>query len=105
MSELAEGQTVEVRGSAARPYQLKHLNGVYSCSCPAWRDQSRPIDVRTCKHLRQYRGEAAEAARIGGLLPATTVAPAKSTSPQIASSFAGRSNWASPTLTSRRARV
>ncbi len=44
---------------------LKNLAGVYSCSCPAWRNQSLSIDRRTCKHLRQLRGSAAEAARIG----------------------------------------
>jgi DNA ligase-1 len=65
MPDLADGQTVEIQGSAAKPYLLKNVGGVYSCSCPAWRNQSLPIDKRTCKHLRQYRGEAAEQQRIG----------------------------------------
>jgi DNA ligase-1 len=56
---------VEVKGSARKPYQLKNTGGVYSCTCPAWRNQSVPIERRTCKHLIKVRGHAAEQARIG----------------------------------------
>src|SRR5436305_12152094 len=59
-----------MQGSGARPYVLKNTGGVYSCTCPAWRNQSIGIERRTCKHLRKYRGEQAEAERIGGALPA-----------------------------------
>ena len=76
MPDLLDGQTAEVWGSGAKPYQLKNVGGVYSCSCPAWRNQSLAIDQRTCKHLRQYRGEAVEMARIGQTLT-TTPAPTK----------------------------
>jgi DNA ligase-1 len=69
MPDLADGQSVEIQGSARLPYVLKNIGGVYSCSCPAWRNQSVPIERRTCKHLRQFRGEAAEQARIGQNLP------------------------------------
>lgn len=58
-----------MQGSGAKPYVLKNTGGVYSCSCPAWRNQSNAIEQRTCKHLRKLRGEAAETARIGGALP------------------------------------
>ena len=58
-----------MQGSGAKPYLLKNLGGVYSCSCPAWRNQSIAIEKRTCKHLRKLRGDAAEAARVGGALP------------------------------------
>jgi len=67
MPELLEGASVEIQGSATRPYVLKNVGGVYSCSCPAWRNQSLAIERRTCKHLRQYRGEAAEQQRLGTL--------------------------------------
>ena len=40
MPDLLDGQTAEVWGSGAKPYQLKNVGGVYSCSCPAWRNQS-----------------------------------------------------------------
>ena len=43
MLDLLDGQSVEVQGSARRPYVLKNVGGVLSCSCPAWRFQSLPI--------------------------------------------------------------
>lgn len=65
MPDLADGKSVEIQGSAAKPYVLKNVGGVYSCSCPAWRNQSLPIDRRSCKHIRQYRGDVAERDRLG----------------------------------------
>src|SRR5215472_17661654 len=70
MPDLADGESVEMKGSGAKPYVLKNVGGVYSCSCPAWRNQSIAIERRTCKHLRKFRGDAAEEARVGGALPA-----------------------------------
>ena len=73
MPDLKDGETAEVKGSARLPYILKNVGGVYSCSCPAWRNQSLSIERRTCKHLRQYRGEAAEQERLGSRpAPAST---------------------------------
>jgi DNA ligase-1 len=65
MPQLIEGKTEYVQGSGKKPYELKNVGGVYSCSCPAWRNQSVPIDKRTCKHLRSFCGSASEDARIG----------------------------------------
>jgi DNA ligase-1 len=76
MPDLADGETFEMKGSGAKPYQLKNVGGVYSCTCPAWRNQSVPIERRTCKHLRKLRGDAAEEARIGGALPQKPVTAA-----------------------------
>jgi DNA ligase len=73
MPDLADGESIEMKGSGAKPYVLKNVGGVYSCSCPAWRNQSAGIERRTCKHLRKLRGDAAEEARIGGALPAKPV--------------------------------
>src|SRR5579863_836721 len=70
MPDLQDGESTEMQGSGAKPYVLKNTGGVYSCSCPAWRNQSIAIERRTCKHLRKLRGDAAEEARIGGALPA-----------------------------------
>src|SRR5881394_3940487 len=67
--DLRDGQTTEMQGSGAKPYVLKNTGGVYSCSCPAWRNQSIAIERRTCKHLRTSRGDAAEETRVGGALP------------------------------------
>src|SRR5687767_1175626 len=69
MPDLQDGESVEMKGSGAKPYVLKNTGGVYSCTCPAWRNQSTPIERRTCKHLRRLRGDAAEEARLGGALP------------------------------------
>src|SRR5438045_192194 len=69
MPDLADGQSTTMQGSGAKPYELKNTGGVYSCSCPAWRNQSVAIERRSCKHLRKARGDAAEEERIGGALP------------------------------------
>src|SRR5258708_6285929 len=69
MADLQDGETTEMQGSGARPYVLKNTGGVYSCSCPAWRNQWNAIEKRTCKHLRKLRGDAGEEARLGGALP------------------------------------
>src|SRR3954463_11084825 len=69
MSDLRDGESVEVKGSGSKPYVLKNVGGVYSCSCPAWRNQSLAIEKRSCKHLSKLRGAAAEEARVGGALP------------------------------------
>lgn len=61
-----EGEVKYVQGSGAKPYELKNTAGVLSCSCPAWRNQSAPVDRRTCKHLKRLLGEAAELARVAG---------------------------------------
>lgn len=69
MPDLQDGETVEVKGSAAKPYVIKNVGGVYSCSCPAWRNQSLAIEQRTCKHIRKLRGDEAEKQRVGNALP------------------------------------
>src|SRR5688500_1134890 len=76
--DLGDGESVEMKGSGTQPYVLKNVGGVYSCTCPAWRNQSTAIERRTCKHLRKLRGEAAEEARLGGALPQR---PVKSADP------------------------
>ena len=70
MPDLADGESVEMQGSGRTPYVLKNTGGVYSCTCPAWRNQSLAIEKRTCKHLRKLRGDAAETERVGNALPA-----------------------------------
>src|SRR6266446_4717499 len=74
MADLNDGESTEMQGSGSRPYVLKNVGGVYSCSCPAWRNQSLPIERRTCKHLRKMRGDEAETARVGSDLPARPAA-------------------------------
>ena len=52
------------------PYILKNVGGVYSCTCPAWRNQSLAHRTPHLKHLRAYRGEQAERERLGSATPA-----------------------------------
>ncbi|MDP1825974.1 MAG: DNA ligase [Archangium sp.] len=63
-ADLADGESTEVKGSGSSIYTLKNTGGVYSCSCPAWRNQSAGV-IRTCKHLRALRGDEAEIKRLG----------------------------------------
>jgi DNA ligase-1 len=69
MIDLKDGESTEMKGSGKKPYTLKNVGGVYSCSCPAWRNQSVPIDLRTCKHIIKLRGEQAERSRLGDAFP------------------------------------
>ena len=63
--DLADGETAQVKGSGSSVYTLKNNGGVYSCTCPAWMHQGLGIERRTCKHLRAFRGDEAETARLG----------------------------------------
>jgi len=65
MGDLADGESAQVKGSGSSVYTLKNSGGVFSCTCPAWQHQSLGIERRTCKHLRAFRGDDAEKARIG----------------------------------------
>lgn len=81
MPDLKDGESTTMQGSARKPYVLKNVGGVYSCSCPAWRNQSLPIDKRTCKHLRRLRGDEAEQHRVGPLKPSTATTKSKQPKP------------------------
>lgn len=59
-----KGETTWIQGSGKHPYKLENQDGVYSCSCPAWRNQKDAIDKRTCKHLKTLLGEEAELIRV-----------------------------------------
>lgn len=65
MPDLADGETTRVQGSGSNQYTLKNVGGAYSCSCPAWANQSISSERRTCKHIRAFRGDEAEQARLG----------------------------------------
>ena len=69
MSDIKVGQVVEAQGSSAKPYIMTHTGDVYACTCPAWRNQSLPIEKRTCKHLVQYLGVEREKNRLGDAFP------------------------------------
>ena len=88
MAQLIDGgPSAFIQGSGAKPYELKNIGGVFSCSCPAWKNQSVVINRRTCKHLKGYLGAASEAARTGG-----SPAPAARPAPARASTTASQGN-------------
>ena len=89
MPDLRDGESTEMQGSGSKPYVLKNTGGVYSCSCPAWRNQSLAIEKRSCKHLLKLRGAAAEEARVGGAAPVRSQ-PATDTGEEKAPSVLGR---------------
>ncbi len=92
MTDLADGATFEMQGSGAKPYVLKNIGGVYSCSCPAWRNQSAPPERRSCKHLKKLRGDAVEQARVGSAT--ASVAAPKAARAAVSSASAGTSSEA-----------
>jgi DNA ligase-1 len=68
MQEPGVGESVEMKGSGAKPYIIKnHGAGGWSCSCPAWRNQSMDPALRTCKHIRKLRGDEAEQLRLASV--------------------------------------
>ncbi|MCA9110355.1 MAG: DNA ligase [Planctomycetaceae bacterium] len=83
MPDLKDGESIEMQGSGKKPYVIKNVGGVYSCSCPAWRNQSLAIEQRTCKHIRKLRGDEAEQARVGNALPAKREAKSKTEGPPL----------------------
>ena len=79
---LADGESREVPGSGAKTYTLRNVAGVYSCTCPSWQHLGVAIEKRSCKHLRAFRGDSLEDARIGTVTPrdrAATPGPAATT--------------------------
>src|SRR5260370_24914706 len=83
MPDLADGESTHMQGSGSKPYELKNTGGVYSCSCPAWRNQSVAIEKRTCKHLRKLRGDAAEEARVGAAAPPSKAVSEEKAAPPL----------------------
>jgi DNA ligase-1 len=76
---LDDGEKVTVQGSSSE-YELHRQGSVYSCSCPAWRNQGAQIGFRTCKHLRAYLGDEHETRRIGSPASAPTSRSSSSSS-------------------------
>ncbi|KAG6961107.1 hypothetical protein JG688_00009275 [Phytophthora aleatoria] len=63
---LVDGTFHDVKSTSGSTYIVKRLGMVYSCSCPAWRNQRHPPNSRTCKHLKQLLGEEFEIVRARG---------------------------------------
>jgi DNA ligase-1 len=103
MPDLADGESTEVQGSGSSRYKLRNVGGVYSCSCPAWRNQSIRIEKRTCKHLKAFRGEDVEMARLAGSLVTASTSSTSST-PRATSASTGGTTAASTSSTTASAK-
>lgn len=66
MPDLKPGESIEVPGSKGRTYVIKNDDGDYTCTCAAWKHAhlKGPTGKRSCKHLRELRGEREEEERI-----------------------------------------
>jgi DNA ligase-1 len=92
MIQWNDGETRNVPG---RPYIVKYIGGIYSCSCIAWKCQSLKIDQRSCKHLRSFgitQGVAGAA-----------IAAAPAVAPIAASASAGQPSATTGTIEARAA--
>ncbi|EGZ22034.1 hypothetical protein PHYSODRAFT_313931 [Phytophthora sojae] len=63
---LVDGAFHDVKSASGSMYIVKRLGRVYSCSCPAWRNQRHPPTSRTCKHLKELLGVEYETVRARG---------------------------------------
>jgi len=79
MRHLNVGEVAYIQGSGKKPYEIKNVGGVISCSCPAWRNQSASIDMRTCKHIKANFSNGAQASTQSGSVVAAMVAAAGGT--------------------------
>lgn len=52
-ADLHRHESVEMKGSGAKPYVAKSVGGVCSSTGPARRNQSVAIERRTCEHLQK----------------------------------------------------
>ncbi|EEY55022.1 uncharacterized protein PITG_08606 [Phytophthora infestans T30-4] len=90
---LVDGTFHDVKSASGSTYIVKRIGMVYSCSCPAWRNQRHPPTSRTCKHLKQLLGEEFETMRARGSATAprgtasagggSSRAVAKTTAPKV----------------------
>ncbi|CAB9505463.1 DNA ligase [Seminavis robusta] len=89
---LADGETVQVPNSKGNGfYTIKNVGGTYSCSCPAWKNQKSPINARTCKRIKAFRGEQAEQQRLGSVPVTTTASKSKAGKSKAATTAAPKS--------------
>lgn len=67
LNDLKVGESIAFESLSGKIYTIKNSYGIYSCTCLGWTFQSNAPDKRTCKHLRAFRGDEAEKARVGSL--------------------------------------
>src|ERR1700737_5059853 len=68
--------------SSDTSYTIKRTSDHYYCTCPAWRKQRGPQNLKSCKHIRTLLGTEYESARVGTSTSRPTK-PSKSTVPGL----------------------
>jgi DNA ligase-1 len=70
---LAVGETVEVQGSASKPYIVKNEGaGAWYCTCPAWRNCPGSREFKTCKHIKKVQASCKACPAPQAALPLVT---------------------------------
>lgn len=87
LKHLNEGDVVYIQGSGKKPYEVKKVGGVVSCSCPAWRNMGGGIDTRVCKHIKANIDPTC-------LLPQAQISPSSQGSTLVVSSVQGSTKLA-----------
>lgn len=64
LTHMEDGDSIPITGGHGN-YEVRFRGGVYYCTCTAWKMQNLPVDVRTCKHLRDTLGDEFETYRCG----------------------------------------
>ncbi|OQR86599.1 DNA ligase (ATP) [Achlya hypogyna] len=81
---MVDGEAIEVEGGHGM-YEVRLRNGIYYCTCMAWKMQHQAGAIRTCKHLREVLGDAFEAWRTKSNMPPAglTTRVAKQSAPKL----------------------
>lgn len=74
--DILDGGEAYVGGGGGGRYRITRRGDIYACACPAWRNQ-RLGPYRTCKHIRELRGEEAERRRLVDAGHTTGLAPVR----------------------------
>lgn len=64
LNDLYDGEVKTVQGSRGDHYTLSRQGGIYRCTCKAFIYQKAKLREKSCKHLKELRGEQAENERI-----------------------------------------
>ncbi|KAL5022797.1 hypothetical protein ScPMuIL_001952 [Solemya velum] len=59
-NKIEDGDVHLLEGGA---YTLKRVGSHYYCTCSGWKNQNKPINKRTCKHLKDHLGDDYESVR------------------------------------------
>lgn len=82
LHEMKDGEAVKIQGGSGQ-YEIRYRGGVYYCTCTGWRFAGGSVDKRSCKHMREYLGDAFETWRIGRTADAPKVKSVKTNTPKL----------------------